>query len=156
MTKGTKEVGEGMEIVNEAGKALSEVAGMSKRAADLVDGISTVTEQQKAGTDMVAATIDEIASIAEESASASQESASGVEELTASMEEMTANAQELSEMASSLQRSTSGFILVGKQKPPLKSIHKRVRSGSIPHPGRTPELPKKVENNLRKRGIELM
>jgi methyl-accepting chemotaxis protein len=155
MTKGTKEVGEGMEVVNEAGKALIEVAGMSKKASELVESISTATEQQKAGADMVAATIDEIASIAEESASASEESASGVEELTASMEEMTARAQELSEMALSLQKSTDGFKLSRQKNTNIKRIDKSIRGGNRQDPNSVPKLPKKVATALNKIGIEM-
>jgi methyl-accepting chemotaxis protein len=109
MTKGTKEVSEGLEIVNKAGKALADVSEMSRHTADIVDFISTATEQQIAGTDVVAASIDEIACIAEESASSAQESASGVEELTANMENLTARAQELSEMSMSLKSDVGKF-----------------------------------------------
>ncbi len=111
MTKGTVEVNEGLEVINRAGKALVDVSEMSKHTTEIVDFISTATEQQIAGTDVVAASIDEIASIAEESAASAQESASGVEELTANMENLTARAQELSEMAILLRNNAGKFVL---------------------------------------------
>jgi methyl-accepting chemotaxis protein len=109
MLKGTKEVTEGMEVINKAGKSLEDVADISNKTAGIVNNIFNATEQQKAGTDLVAFTIDEIASIAEESASSAEESTSGVEELTANLEELTAQTQDLSEMAAILQQNASIF-----------------------------------------------
>jgi methyl-accepting chemotaxis protein len=165
MQHGTKEVEEGIEVVNLTDKSFEEITSMATTTNDQVQAISVATDQQMSGTDRIAKSIDSVASIAEESASASEESASSTEELTASMEDMTARAQELSEMAVSLQRTTNQFVLEedeygqtrmteGPQKTetpraPKKNKKKRVVENQ------QPELSKKVKDSLKKRGIDL-
>ncbi len=158
MAMGTKEVDEGMETVTRAGRALEEVSEMSQRAAEMVEEISGATDQQKAGTEMVATAMDEIAAIAEESAAASDESASAVEEFTAGMEEMTARTQELSEMAHFLKKASGEFIL-GEGNPKPKKMRRRAVASQpgfeLKNESGPMKLPSKVEKSLKKRGIEL-
>jgi methyl-accepting chemotaxis protein len=168
MEKGTKEVEEGMQAVQETDASFGEITTMAQQASDEVQAISASTQQQKAGTDKVAKSIDGIASIAEESASASEESASSTEELTASMEDMTARAQELSEMAVSLQKSAGRFKLSEEMAAPntTKMSPKQKQAGNeIVRPNNYQKsgaqksvklkIPKKVDESLRKRGVDL-
>lgn len=165
MQRGTKEVEEGMHLVDETDRTFSEITEMAQTSSEMVQGISATTLQQKSGTDQVTKSIEGIASIAEESASASEESASSTEELTASMEEMTARAQELSEMAISLQNSVRRFKLGdGRQfakkktklnrQPGIRDIVE-IESGRNPKTSTKLEIPKKVSESLKKRGLDI-
>jgi methyl-accepting chemotaxis protein len=168
MQRGTKEVEEGMKAVETTDKSFGEITNMAVMSSDEIKAISASALQQKSGAERVAKSIDGIASVAEESASASEESASSTEELTASMEDMTARAQELSEMAMALQKSASRFRLsevaqsgksarqsrkqAGWQEGvPTRRTIKRARAANVPKP----KVPKKVDEALKKRGIEM-
>jgi methyl-accepting chemotaxis protein len=167
MQRGTKEVEEGMQTVDETDKSFGEITTMAKVASEEIQAISASTQQQKAGTEKVAKSIDGIASVAEESASASEESASSTEELTASMEDMTARAQELSEMALALQKSATRFKLSEEGQAskmitkPRKKVDlgrdvlvKREYSNAKASPSAKLKIPKKVNEALLKRGLD--
>ncbi len=109
MGRGTSEVLNGMTMVDRTGKVFQDISIMAAATVQEITTISTLMQDQKAGSQRAAKSVDDIASIAEETAAASQESASSTEELTASMEDMTARAQALSEMAINLQKVASQF-----------------------------------------------
>ena len=164
MQHGTKEVEEGIQVVNATDKSFEEITNMSIITNDEIQAISVATDQQMAGTDKIAKSIDSVASIAEESASASEESASSTEELTASMEDMTARAQELSEMATALQRTTSRFVIseadfgqtrMTKEPDPKPKAPPKRGKTKKKKVNDNPELPEKVKESLKKRGIDI-
>ncbi|MFW9875244.1 MAG: methyl-accepting chemotaxis protein, partial [Candidatus Thorarchaeota archaeon] len=166
MRHGTKEVEEGIQVVNSTDNTFEEIAGIATVTNDDVQGISVAAEQQLLGSEKIAKAIDSIASIAEESASASEESASSTEELTASMEDMTARAQELSETAIALQKKASRFTIEGElneenineNRTNEKSIKKRKKVEVIKKEKKkekSPVLSKKVKESLKKRGIDV-
>jgi methyl-accepting chemotaxis protein len=168
MQHGTKEVEDGMEVVNKTDQVFGQITSMAMLTNDEIQAISSAADQQESGTEKIAKAIEDIASIAEETASASEESASSTEELTASMEDMTARAQELSEMAIALQRSASKFR-IGDSSPQnalnnqtayqnRSRNRKRVRvktKNPSQNQAQNLNLPKKVLNSLNRRGIDV-
>ncbi len=164
MHRGTKEAAEGMEMVDNTGKAFSEISSAIARTADEASDIAQFMLKQKDGAQRAAKSVDGIASIAEETASSAEESASSTEELTASMEDLTARAQTLSEMAVNLQRVAERFKISDEEerieerpkpaaKPAPKTASKPAPKAAAPARGK-PNVPVKVKEALAKRGIE--
>ncbi len=161
MQAGTKSTAEGTAIVEAAGKAFADIAGVAAETSKEVVDISTLMRVQKGEAQKAAKSVDGIASIAEETASASEESASSTEELTASMEDMTARAQSLSEMAINLQKMSSKFKISDsdagerlESAPKAKSAKERSVAASAPKRAEA-KLPSKVQESLSKRGISV-
>ncbi|HCF61400.1 MAG TPA: hypothetical protein DFS52_25810 [Myxococcales bacterium] len=159
MQLGTKEAAEGMKMIDQTGKAFTDISAAVANTASAVDDIAKLMVGQKDGTQQAAKSVDGIASIAEETASSAEESASSTEELTASMEDLTARAQTLSEMAVNLQKVAGQFKIsdeleVSDEPPrPAPRSPQRpspVKAASAPKPG----VPARVKEALAKRGIE--
>lgn len=158
MHRGTKEAAEGMEMVDNTGKAFSEISVAIARTADEASDIAQFMVKQKDGAQRAAKSVDGIASIAEETASSAEESASSTEELTASMEDLTARAQTLSEMAVNLQKVAEKFKISNEQERteerPRPAPKAAPRSSPAPVARGRPNVPVKVKEALAKRGIE--
>jgi methyl-accepting chemotaxis protein len=160
MQRGTRTAAEGIEIVDETGKAFTEISTMAAATSSEVMAISSLMEKQKDGQQKAAKAVDGIASIAEETASASEESASSTEELTASMEDMTARAQSLSEMAINLKKVAAKFnigddaeeVYSEPAKPQLAP--RKVEKARHQIKEDKAKVPSKVKEALAKRGIE--
>ncbi len=162
MKRGTKTAAEGLMIVDETGKAFTEISIMAAETSKEVATISAMMEKQKEGQQKAAKSVDGIAAVAEETASASEESASSTEELTASMEDMTARAQSLSEMALNLKKVAGQFKIGEESKEAMKPRAEAPRSQStVPKPaakrvvGKVDEqkVPAKVREALSKRNV---
>ncbi|MFH1776301.1 MAG: HAMP domain-containing methyl-accepting chemotaxis protein [Candidatus Omnitrophota bacterium] len=108
---GSKEVTSGREVVNRAGKALSEIITTVEKTAVMVTDISTAAQEQLKVTQGVVKAIEELAAIAQESSSAAQETSTSTQQQTSSMEEMTSSSEELSKMAASLANLVKRFKL---------------------------------------------
>jgi len=157
MKVGTKTTTEGTAIVEAAGKAFAEIAGVTAITSREVVDISTMMKVQKDEAQRAAKSVDDIASIAEETASASEESASSTQELTASMEDMTARAQSLSEMAINLQRIASRFKIIENEQREVV-VHSARSNAPLAGKGlgasaQNVKLPSKVQESLKKRGL---
>jgi methyl-accepting chemotaxis protein len=158
MHRGTKEAAAGMQMVDNTGKAFSEISNAIARTAGEASDIAQFMIKQKDGAQRAAKSVDGIASIAEETASSAEESASSTEELTASMEDLTARAQTLSEMAVNLQRVAEQFKVASQQEMaeerPKPAPKPAVRPTVAPSSKGKPNVPVKVKEALAKRGIE--
>ncbi|MDW5562874.1 MAG: PAS domain-containing protein [Methanomassiliicoccus sp.] len=159
MHRGTKEAADGIQMVDNTGKAFSEISDAIARTADEASDIAQFMVKQKDGAQRAAKSVDGIASIAEETASSAEESASSTQELTASMEDLTARAQTLSEMAVNLQRVSEQFKIGSEQErveEPLKPVAKAAPrpAPAEPAPKSKANVPVKVKEALAKRGIE--
>ena len=156
MDAGTKTTAEGAKIVEQAGMAFSQIAGVTAQTSKEVVVISDMMKVQKGEAQRAAKSVDGIASIAEETASAAEESASSTEELTASMEDMTARAQSLSEMAITLQRLASKFKIsaasIELSQAPAQNKMQKKETVPMPKKGEG-KLPSKVQQSLQKRGL---
>ncbi|MFH1768056.1 MAG: methyl-accepting chemotaxis protein [Candidatus Omnitrophota bacterium] len=111
METGTKEIAQGVKIVNEVGSALGQIVNAAQEVSLLVNQIASSSGEQLKGTKDVSISVREVTTISEESASAAQEATATTQEQTASMQEMSSSAQELSKIASDLETMVAKFRL---------------------------------------------
>jgi methyl-accepting chemotaxis protein len=81
MEQGVSEVAEGVELADEAGKALTEIVSVAQQSADLIQEISLSSRQQRTASENVVKQMDGISKIAEQTAMGSQQSATSAAEL---------------------------------------------------------------------------
>ena len=88
MEKSTQGVVEGARLSDAAGAALSDIRRVSNRLADLIQGISTATEQQATSANGVAQNIQNILTVTEQTQQGTQQTASSIRELSRLAEEL--------------------------------------------------------------------
>jgi methyl-accepting chemotaxis protein len=109
MESTSKEVNEGIGVVNTAGQAFSLIETSIEAVNVQIQDVSSAVQQMAAGSEQMVSSMSLIIKVAEESASGTQEVSAATEEQLASMEEITASAQTLSNMAEELQLLISRF-----------------------------------------------
>lgn len=137
MEIGTREVENGVQIAQKAGKFLSEIVYMvdmtgegiegvmvmiqevldgSREVAKAVDNVAAITEENTAATEEMSASahqvnlsMQNITAVTEESSAAAEEVSASTEEMTATTEEIAASAESLSEMAKQLKDLVGRF-----------------------------------------------
>jgi methyl-accepting chemotaxis protein len=123
MEQGSREVGAGSALAEEAGAALSRIQSVVLEMSDRVLSIGTASEQMMASAQEVSATISEVAAVIEESSAAAEEMSAAAEEVSASVqivagttsqqggavEELVASANELAGVSQSLNEMVSRF-----------------------------------------------
>ncbi|KAF0247182.1 MAG: twitching motility protein PilJ, partial [bacterium] len=77
----TREVVNGSEIANDAGRALEEIQGVSKRLAELIQTISLSARQQARTSDSLAKAVGEISTVTQQSAAGTKQAAVSVSNL---------------------------------------------------------------------------
>jgi methyl-accepting chemotaxis protein len=77
----TREVVNGSEIANEAGKALEEIQGVSKRLAELIQTISLSARQQARTSDSLAKAVGDISTVTQQSAAGTKQAAVSISNL---------------------------------------------------------------------------
>lgn len=135
--EGTTQVGEGVQLAEQAGAALGDITTAVEAVSDqieqisasaeevnassdemvkTIEGVSAIVEENSAATEEMAASSDEvgksvdsIASIAEENSASTEEVSASAEQMTAQVEEVVASANSLSNMAQDLQTAVSVF-----------------------------------------------
>jgi twitching motility protein PilJ len=88
MEKSTQGVVEGARLSDAAGAALSDIRRVSNRLADLIQGISSATEQQATSANGVAQNIQNILTVTEQTQEGTQQTASSIRELSRLAEEL--------------------------------------------------------------------
>lgn len=88
MEKSTQGVVEGAKLSDAAGAALSEIRSVSNRLADLIQSISTATEQQATSANGVAQNIQNILTVTEQTQQGTQQTAESIRELSKLAEEL--------------------------------------------------------------------
>jgi twitching motility protein PilJ len=88
MEKSTQGVVEGAKLSDAAGSALSDISRVSNRLAELIQGISFVTEQQATSANSVAHNIQHILGITEQTQAGTQQTAHSIRELSLLAEEL--------------------------------------------------------------------
>ena len=88
MEKSTQGVVEGARLSDAAGAALSDIRRVSNRLAELIQGISTATEQQATSANGVAQNIQNILTVTEQTQQGTQQTASSIRELSRLAEEL--------------------------------------------------------------------
>ncbi|MBS1145241.1 MAG: methyl-accepting chemotaxis protein [Proteobacteria bacterium] len=95
MEQSTRGVVEGAKLSDAAGQALSEIGDVSRNLADLIQSISTSTQNQADSATKVAGLMQDILQVTEQTTAGTQRTAQAVDELTA--------------LASELKGSVAGF-----------------------------------------------
>jgi twitching motility protein PilJ len=88
MEKSTQGVVEGANLSDAAGAALSDIRRVSNRLADLIQGISSATEQQATSANGVAQNIQNILTVTEKTQEGTQQTAHSIRELSKLAEEL--------------------------------------------------------------------
>jgi twitching motility protein PilJ len=95
MEKSTQGVVEGAKLSDAAGQALSEIGSVSRQLAQLIEGITTTTEQQAKSANDVASSMQDILSITQQTTEGTKRTAVSI--------------GQLAELAKELKGSVSGF-----------------------------------------------
>ncbi|MFE8699170.1 methyl-accepting chemotaxis protein [Cytobacillus sp. FJAT-54145] len=111
MSKGTSDVHEGVEIVNEAGELFEKILTSVKNVTDQIQKVSSSTELANENAVKVKETIIVIEDVARQTSANSQNVASSSEEQLASMEEISSSSDSLSHMAQDLRELVQKFKL---------------------------------------------
>ncbi|WP_378955716.1 methyl-accepting chemotaxis protein [Pelosinus sp. sgz500959] len=109
MSKGTREVQLGTEIVNLAGKTFSDIASLVEQVSDQVGNISTAIQENASGSLQIISSIKEIDQISRAAAGQMQTVSAATEEQSASMEEIESSGGSLVKMAEDLQNIVNTF-----------------------------------------------
>ena len=88
MEKSTQGVVEGAKLSDAAGTALSDIRRVSNRLAELIQGISSATEQQATSANDVAHNIQNMLTVTEQTQQGTQQTASSIRELSKLAEEL--------------------------------------------------------------------
>jgi twitching motility protein PilJ len=88
MEKSTQGVVEGAKLSDAAGAALAEIRRVSNRLAELIQGISSATEQQATSANGVAQNIQNILTVTEQTQEGTQQTAESIRELAKLAEEL--------------------------------------------------------------------
>ncbi|MCM1565673.1 MAG: methyl-accepting chemotaxis protein [Dehalobacter sp.] len=109
INNGNKEVKLGMETVDDAGKAFSEIVEMVNIVSNQVDGITEVVKQTISGSRKIADVFIRIESESKMSVDEAQTVSAATEEQSASVQEVASSSQELSVLASKLEEAVVKF-----------------------------------------------
>lgn len=103
MKQETKEVAEGLSVMQHAGESFQRIVQSIEKVTVQTEEVSASSQQISAGTKQVAVSVEEMSRMARQSASRSENIASIAEEQLASMQEIAASASSLSRLAEELQ-----------------------------------------------------
>ncbi|MGD8190695.1 methyl-accepting chemotaxis protein [Brevibacillus ginsengisoli] len=111
MGMATREVMEGIGVVNTAGESFEQIQGSVIEVARQIQEVSAASEQMLASTTQVHQAIDSVTEVALQAASGTQNVSAAAQEQFASMEEISTSANSLSKMAEDLQTVIGTFKL---------------------------------------------
>lgn len=109
MANGTHEVGLGTKVVNTAGHAFREIAGLITEVSGQITAITKAMEQMNKESQQMVAAMETIDQLSGKAALASERVSSVTQEQSASMEEVASSSQNLAEMAQKLQEMVQQF-----------------------------------------------
>ncbi len=81
MDEGTKKVGEGISLADQAGASLQEIIGISELVTDKVTQIAAASEQQSSASEQISKNVESISTVTQESAAGTQQIARTAEDL---------------------------------------------------------------------------
>jgi methyl-accepting chemotaxis protein len=111
MDKGTKEVAEGIAVVEETGHAFERILTAIQNVSSQIQEVSATAQQMSASSEQVSASVDEMAIVSAETAEHFQSVAAGADQQLSSMEEIQASANNLRQLAQELQEEITKFKL---------------------------------------------
>ena len=109
MEIGTKEVSEGVVVVNKAGQSFKLIVEEINQVVSQVQEVSAASQQMAAGSSSVVRAIEEIENIANQTVTSTKEVAQSTKEQAASMEEIARAAVNLSILSEDLQKNINKF-----------------------------------------------
>jgi methyl-accepting chemotaxis protein len=118
MEESTREVVDGSQLADEAGRALSQIETVVDRLADLITNISQVSRQQAASSTNIARNMSELSKLTDEAATLRRQSAEAVQTVASTAEE--------------LRRSVSAFkVNTENELSPMDALPAGVGAGSV-------------------------
>jgi methyl-accepting chemotaxis protein len=109
MNAGTVEVKATAQVVDDAGKAFSDIIRLIEEVSAEVSKISAAAQQISTGSLDIVTAVRGIDTVTKETAAQTQSVSAATEEETASMEEIAASSRSLAQLAEELQASTAKF-----------------------------------------------
>ena len=109
MNEGTREVKTGADVVNAAGVAFREIAGLVTEVSDQVKQMSAAIQQMATGSQQIVGSVKKIDDLSKKSASEAQNVSAASEEQLASMEEISTSSRALATLAQNLQTQVAKF-----------------------------------------------
>lgn len=109
MENGSREVDQGVSMVNEVGQTFERIAGSIEKVTDEMQGVSATTEEISASTEELNASTEQLAQISNGISDSTQAIAASSEEQLASSEEVTAAANNLGVLADELKSEIEKF-----------------------------------------------
>ena len=109
MDDGTREVGLGAEVVNEAGQAFQEITAIVSQVSAQVTQISAAMRLVDSGNQQIVATVQTIEGLSKKATEEAETVSAATEEQLASMEEIASASQSLANMAQELQEIVNKF-----------------------------------------------
>jgi methyl-accepting chemotaxis protein len=109
MNKGTLEISEGTQLVEETGQTFNLILKSIENVSAEIQEVSAISEEMSASVEQVNASIDEVTRIARTSVSNTGEIAAATEEQLASMEEVATSSAALANMAENLREMVGKF-----------------------------------------------
>ncbi len=122
MEKGINEVVEGSKLANQAGKALGEIEGVSRRLAELIQSISTASTRQAKGSEALSKSMAGISEVTQSTAAGTKQAAESVSRLAS--------------LADDLRSSVSAFRLPGQKGRSNGHANGHGAAGARPKPAR--------------------
>ncbi|WP_371373006.1 methyl-accepting chemotaxis protein [Sporomusa aerivorans] len=109
MGDGTREVGRGAEVVNEAGRAFREITEIVSQVSEQVTQISAVMRLVDDGNKQIVASVHTVEGLSKKATVEAETVSAATEEQLASMEEIASASQSLANMAQELQEIVNKF-----------------------------------------------
>ncbi|MCR8845107.1 methyl-accepting chemotaxis protein [Paenibacillus sp. SC116] len=109
MEQGTREVAVGMDVVNQAGVAFTEILNSVQQVATQIQEVTAYSIQMNSNTEHAVEQVNLITEVAERSAEGTQNVSAATEEQLAAMEQVSSSATSLAKMAEDLQSYLSKF-----------------------------------------------
>lgn len=107
--KGTREIKEGIQLVDRAGGSFQEILQSVEEVSNQVQDISAAMQQMAAGTNSLADGINQVGQDAKVTQGATQEIAAAAQEQNATLEEIASSANILANLAQELQSAVGKF-----------------------------------------------
>ena len=109
MNEGTKEVGIGTKVVNDAGNVFKVIYQSISEVSTQMREISAAIQQMASGSQQIVASVREIDAISKDTAAQAQTVSAATEEQSATMEEIASSSHALANMAAKLTQVVSKF-----------------------------------------------
>ncbi|TGE31614.1 methyl-accepting chemotaxis protein [Desulfosporosinus sp. Sb-LF] len=109
MSSAVSSVNDGVEVVNTAGKAFANIAGLIDEVSSQVNQIAAVVQQMASGSQYIVSSVLAIDTVSKETSNQTMNVSAAVEEQTASMDQIADNSRGLASLAEELRYAIEKF-----------------------------------------------